>query len=43
MFTTNRALARSVGIASVATFLILTACPQSMNSKAGAGTAGGCG
>ena len=35
MHTTSRALTRSVGIASVATLLILTACAKSTTSNAG--------
>ena len=40
MHTTSRALTRSVGIASVATLLILTACAKSTTSNAGAGGGG---
>ena len=41
MHTTSRVLAKSVGIASVATLLILTACAKSTTSNAGAGGGGG--
>ena len=41
MHTTSRALARAVGIASVATLLILTACAKDTTSNAGAGGGGG--
>ena len=40
MHTTSRTLTRSVGIASVATLLILTACAKSTTSNAGAGGGG---
>jgi hypothetical protein len=43
MYTADRALGRLVGIASVATLLILTACVKSTISNAGAGMAGGSG
>jgi predicted lipoprotein with Yx(FWY)xxD motif len=41
MHITSRALARSIGIASVATLLILTACAKSTTSNTGTGGGGG--